>query len=91
MDSHGLYSSLEYQFTRRWSVFGRYDYSQFPDDNDSHENAYTGGLTFAQSEFAFWRLQLTHTDGEGASARGSRNELWLQLDFGIGPHRAHQY
>ncbi len=89
--SFGGYSSLGYQFTRRWSVFGRYDYSQFPDDNDSHENAYTGGLTFAQSEFAFWRAQFTHTDGDGPSTVGSRNEFWLQLDFGIGPHRAHQY
>jgi hypothetical protein len=91
VDSHGLYSSLEYQFSRRWSVMGRYDYSQFPDGNDSHENACTGGLTFAQSEFCFWRAQFTHTDGDGVSAPGSRNEFFLQLDFGIGPHRAHQY
>ncbi len=91
VDSFGGYSSLGYQFTRRWSAFGRYDYSQFPDDNDSQENAYTAGLTFAQSEFAFWRAQFTHTDGEGPSSVGSRNEFWLQLDFGIGPHRAHAY
>ncbi|MEN6337824.1 MAG: hypothetical protein ABFE01_26510 [Phycisphaerales bacterium] len=91
IDSYGAYSSLEYQFARQWSVFGRYDFSQFPDDNDSHENACTGGLTFAQSEFAFWRAQFTHTDGEGSSATGSRDEFFLQLDFGIGPHRAHQY
>jgi hypothetical protein len=91
VDSFGGYSSLEYQFTRRGSAFGRYDYSQFPDDNDSHENAYTGGLTFAQSEFAFWRVQFTHTEGDGPSTVGSRNEFFLQLDFGIGPHRAHQY
>jgi hypothetical protein len=91
LDSWAGYSSLVYQFTRRWSVFGRYDYSQFPDDNDSHETAYTGGLTIAQSEFAFWRAQFTHTDGDGPSTMGSRNEFFLQLDFGIGPHRAHQY
>jgi hypothetical protein len=91
VDSYGFYSSLEYQLSRRWSVFGRYDYSQFPDDSDSHENACTGGLTFAQSEFAFWRVQLTHTDGDGPAAVGSRDELFVQLNFGIGPHRAHQY
>jgi hypothetical protein len=91
VDSYGAYSSLECQFSRRWSAFGRYDYSQFPDDNDSHENAYTGGLTFAQSEFAFWRAQFTHINGDGPSTAGSRNEFFLQLDFGIGPHRAHQY
>jgi hypothetical protein len=91
VDSYGLYSSLEYQFSRRWSTFGRYDYSQFPDDDDSHENALNAGLTFAQSEYCFWRVQFTHADGEGISAPSSRNELFLQLDFGIGPHRAHQY
>ncbi len=91
VDSHGLYSSLEYQFSRRWSAFGRYDYSQLPDDEDSHVNAGSAGLTFAQSEFAFWRVQFTHAEGDGALAPSSRNELSLQLNFGIGPHRAHQY
>jgi cell division protein FtsB len=91
VDSYGLYSSLEYQFDRRWSVFGRYDYAQFPEDSDSHESAYTPGLTFRQSEYAFWRLQYTHTEGSGDLASGTRDELFLQLDFGIGPHRAHQY
>jgi hypothetical protein len=91
VDSYGWYSSLEYQFARRWSVYGRYDYSQFPDDDDSHENAYSGGLTFAQSEYAFWRAQFTHTEGDGDSASGNRDEFFLQFDFGIGPHRAHEY
>jgi cell division protein FtsB len=91
VDSAGLYSALEYQFDRRWSVFGRYDYSQFPDDDDSHEHAFSPGLTFRQSEYAFWRLQYTHTEGAGSSSSGRRDELFLQLDFGIGPHRAHAY
>jgi hypothetical protein len=92
INSYGLYSSLEYQFARRWSVFGRYDYSQFPDDDDSHENAISTGLTFKQSEFCFWRLQYKHTESKGIfTTDNSRDELFLQLDFGIGPHRAHQY
>ena len=91
VDSQGLYSSLEYQFDRRWSVFGRYDYAEFPEDKDSYEQAFSPGLTFRQSEYAFWRLQYTHTEGRGSSALGRRDELFLQLDFGIGPHRAHPY
>ncbi len=92
VNSHGLYSSLEYQFSRRWSIFGRYDYSQFPDDNKSHEDAYSTGLTFRQSEYCFWRLQFKHTEAEGSSTTdNNRDELFLQLNFGIGPHRAHQY
>jgi hypothetical protein len=92
VNSHGYYSSLEYQFDRRWSIFGRYDYSQFPDDKNSHENAYSIGLTFAQSEYCFWRFQYEHTEPKGISTTDkSRDELFLQLNFGIGPHRAHQY
>jgi hypothetical protein len=92
VDSWGMYSSLEYQFARRWSVFGRYDYSQFPDDNDSSENAFGAGVTFKQSEYCFWRLGSKHTRGDFAeSGNEERQELWLQLNFGIGPHRAHTY
>jgi hypothetical protein len=92
VDSYGLYSSLEYQFSRRWSVFGRYDYSEFPDDDKSHEDAYSTGLTFRQSEFCFWRIQFKHTEAKGIlTTDNSRDELFLQLNFGIGPHRAHQY
>lgn len=91
VDSYGWYSSLEYQFDRRWSLFGRYDYAQFPDDKDSYEQAYSPGLTFRQSEYCFWRLQFKHTDGRGDWATSSRDEVFIQLNFGIGPHRAHAY
>lgn len=88
VDSWGMYSSLQYQFAKRWSCGGRYDYSEFPQDNISHEYALSPVITFAQSEFAFWRLQYKHTDrnfGDDA------DEIWLQLNFGMGPHRAHKY
>ncbi|MFZ0034408.1 MAG: hypothetical protein WAK60_05415 [Sedimentisphaerales bacterium] len=91
VNAHGFYSSLEYQFSRRWSIFGRYDYTQFPDSSSLHENSYTTGLTFRQSEFMFWRLQFEHTNGENFAGDVDRNELWLQLDFLIGLHPAHQY
>lgn len=91
VNAHGFYSSLEYQFNRRWSVFGRYDYTQFPDSSSLHENSYTTGLTFRQSEFMFWRLQFEHTVGENFAGNVDRNELLLQADFLIGQHPAHQY
>ena len=91
VDAHGMYSSLEYQFSREWSVFGRYDYTQFPDDSSLHENSYTTGLTFHQSEFMFWRVQFEHTDGENFAGNVNRNEAWVQADFLIGLHPAHQY
>jgi hypothetical protein len=91
VNAKGWYSSLEYQFARRWSVFGRYDYTEFPDNSSLHENSYSTGLTFRQSEFMFWRLQFEHTNGDNYAGNVNRNELLLQADFLIGQHPAHQY
>ncbi|MCM8760555.1 MAG: hypothetical protein NC938_07440 [Candidatus Omnitrophica bacterium] len=88
VNSWGGYSSLEYQFARRWSVFGRYDFSELPLSSSSRENAYSAGITFAQSEYCFWRLQFKHTD---RNFDKDSNEIWLQCDFGLGPHRKHEY
>jgi hypothetical protein len=91
VDTHGWYTALEYQFDRRWSVFGRYDYSQFPDDSSLHENSCMAGLTFRQSEFMFWRLQVEHTTGRNVAGDVDRNQIFLQADFLIGLHPAHTY
>ncbi|MBU4376643.1 MAG: hypothetical protein KKD29_04100 [Candidatus Omnitrophica bacterium] len=88
VSSLGLYSSLQYQFAKRWSVFSRYDFSEFPDYSDRREQAVSGGLTFAQSEYCFWRLQYKHTDRNYSN---NSDEIWLQCDFGLGPHRKHAY
>jgi len=88
IDSLGLYSSLQYQFAKRWSVFGRYDYSEFPNFASRSDNAYSAGLTFAQSEYVFWRLQFKHTD---RNYEKDSSEVWLQCNFGLGPHRKHEY
>ncbi len=88
IDSWGAYSSLQYQFAKRWSAFGRYDFSEFPDYSNRHDNAYSTGLTFAQSEYCFWRLQFKHTDKDYDK---DVNEVWLQCNFGLGPHRKHEY
>jgi len=88
VNSWGAYSSLQYQFAKRWSAFGRYDFSEFPDYANRHDNAYSTGLTFAQSEYCFWRLQFKHTDRDYAK---DSNEVWLQCNFGLGPHRKHEY
>ena len=92
-DSWGMYSSLEYQFAKRWKAFTRYDYSQFPDDDDATQEAGSVGMTFSQSEYCFWRLAYKRTDADGPKtiAGDDRHEVWLQLNFGLGPHRAHQY
>jgi len=88
IDAWGGYSSLKYQFTKRWSAFNRYDFSEFSDYSNRHDNAVSLGVTFAESEYCFWRLQLKHTDRDYDK---DLNELWLQCNFGLGPHRAHEY
>jgi len=90
-NSWGAYSSLEYQFAKRWSAFARWDYSQFPGDSGSSEHAGSVGTTFAQSEYCFWRFSYKLTDTSGPLAGRNRNEAWLQLNVGLGPHRAHKY
>lgn len=91
VNSWGAYSSLEYQFARQWSAFVRWDYSQMPDDASSRQHAGSVGVTYAQSEFCFWRVAYKRTAASGPLAGDGQDELWLQLDMGIGPHRAHKY
>lgn len=88
IDSWGMYSALRYQFSRRWSSGLRFDYAEVPTAYGSHEYGYSAVLTFAQSEYLFWRVQYKHTD---RNYDRDTDEVWLQLNFGLGPHRAHQY
>lgn len=88
IDSWGMFSSLEQQLTNRWWAFGRYDFSQTPTASEVETHAYSAGLTFAQSEYVFWRAMFTHTDNETSD---DDNTVWLQLDFSIGPHKPHAY
>lgn len=89
IDTWGMYTALEHRFAKRWSAFTRFDFTDEILDNDADTKSYSAGLTFAQSEYAFWRVQYTHDDNDADAE--DNNTVWLQLDFGIGPHRAHQY
>ena len=88
INSWGMFSSLEQQLTNRWWAFGRYDFSQTPTASEVDTHAYSAGLTFAQSEYVFWRAMFTHTDNETTD---DDNTVWLQMDFSIGPHKPHSY
>jgi len=88
INSWGMFTSLEQQLTNRWWAFGRYDFSQMPTASEVDTHAYSAGLTFAQSEYVFWRAMFTHTDNENTD---DDNTVWLQMDFSIGPHKPHNY
>ncbi len=91
-NSFGLYTAADYQFARQWAVGGRYDFSQWPEDANLHENAWSAYLTFLQSEFCSWRLGYQYSS-RNFDVGGSSNDhqMFLQLVFGLGPHRAHKY
>ena len=89
-DSWGGFMAWNYQFARRWSAGLRLDSSSFPDQSDIREKEYSAYLTFAQSEYCFWRAGYASVRSDIEKNDGER-QLFLQLNVGIGPHRAHEY
>lgn len=88
----GFYTGPEYQFARRWAVGGRLDYSQLPENPRHHERGGSVHVTFRPNEYCFWRagIQRTSRNFELDGAKGD-TMLFLQLNFGLGAHRAHTY
>ena len=86
----GTYGLVDFRLHPRWATGFRYDYVEpvpvdSPLDTDQEaEQAYTGYLTFHQSEFARWRLQFTHTDLPFAK---DDNAVYVQGTFAIGEHK----
>jgi hypothetical protein len=89
INSKGCYGFAQYQLNRNWYLGGRYDYSEFPDLlNAVNEKAWSAILTYYPSEFMSYRLQYKSTERSYAS---KLNGLFLQLQFNIGPHGAHEF
>jgi hypothetical protein len=88
----GGYSAPEYQFARQWAAGLRYDYTQDPTDSSRNTQAIGAYLTFAQSEFLYWRLgyQFSHRNFLVHNSEDDHT-IFLQLDFSLGPHPAHKY
>ncbi len=84
---NGHFASLALELTKRLWVGARYDYVQLPDGSDTLR-AFSGGLTLKMTEFQLIRLEWQNID---SNAGASRNQLFLQVQFLIGPHRAHKY
>ena len=84
----GLYSTLQYQFSRRWWLQGRYDLLGIPNFEDGRKHRWTTLLAFVPSEFSAIRLQHSYTIQDRG---GPVNQVLLQFNFTIGSHPAHQY
>ncbi len=84
----GAYLLADLRFHTRWSTGVRLDAVDLialePGSPDSRDEGVTGYLTFHQSEFARWRVQLSHfdlADGE------DDNQVLVQGTFAIGEHK----
>jgi len=85
----GFYSLLDYRLSPRVWIGGRVDYVE-PVGLDptvvarDADTAWSGYLTFYQSEFARWRLQYRHTDFADG---GDDNTLFVQGTVAVGVHK----
>lgn len=84
----GFYSLADYRVSPQFGVGGRFDYVEpagiDPALRARHgDTAWSGYLTFYQSEFARWRLQFRNTQ---FAAGGDDNTIMLQGTFAIGVH-----
>lgn len=85
----GWYSLLDYRLSPRLGIGGRFDYVELVDIDPASlvrdaDTAWSGYLTFYQSEFARWRLQYRHTN---FALGGDDNTVFLQGTVAIGVHK----
>lgn len=82
----GAYFLTDYRFAPRWSIGARVDHVRLVDTATSRhaDQGLSAWLTFYQSEFARWRLQVRHT--ERASEK-TEDAVMLQGTFVIGTHK----
>ncbi len=84
----GFYALADYRLNERWGLGTRYDYveriNSAAENPRDTETAFTGYLTFYQSEFARWRAQYQHA----LLADGADDDRFtLQGTFAIGTHK----
>jgi len=86
----GYYVYGGWLFSSNWKIGARYDQTQFRAFG-GQERQVSGILTFYPTETNYVRLQYArHQYPATASAAGYwGNQIWLQVDFVIGPHQQH--
>ncbi|MCI0403165.1 MAG: TonB-dependent receptor [Acidobacteria bacterium] len=84
----GLYTSAEYRLSRRWTVGGRFDWSERARDASLTDKGFSAIFTYWPSEFSQLRWQYRFADyAEGQQG----NELLFQFLFVLGAHGAHPF
>jgi hypothetical protein len=85
----GYYVYGQYDWTRRWAVGLRYDWTEFPIEAGD-EWALSPYLQFKPSEFLRFRVQYKHTEGSGGTNRDA-DEVFIQGTFFMGAHPTERF
>ena len=84
----GMYSAAEYRLNRRWTLGGRFDWSERPMNASQRDAGFSALLTYWPSEFSQIRGQYRFTRYDG---KQDANELRFQFLFVLGAHGAHAF
>jgi len=86
VSSLGMYSYMNYKWSRQWSAGFLFDYIQSAQNHDDETFAYSPFVTFAWSHWNQLRLQYTHTDRSAVSGLKPDDAIYLQWSWIIGSH-----
>ena len=84
--SLGLYSYVNYKWSRQWSAGFLFDYMQSVQNHDDETFAYSPFVTYALSHWNQLRLQYTRTDHNAISGLKPDDAIYLQWTWIIGAH-----
>jgi hypothetical protein len=88
VNSFGMYSFINFQFSKRMFFTGMYSYSNLPFSASTVENSYSATIGWYATEF-----QKLEIEGKTTSSNieKEQNQILLRWIFVIGTHGAHQY
>ena len=87
-NTYGMYSFINFQFSKRLFFTGMYSYSNKPYSASTVENSYSATIGWYATEF-----QKLEIEGKTTSSNMEKeqNQILLRWIFVIGTHGAHQY
>ncbi|MFQ5665274.1 MAG: hypothetical protein ACE5I7_02465 [Candidatus Binatia bacterium] len=86
----GFYTYGVYRLTQRLWAGTRFDWTEIPGRRGQTEWGVEPYVTFAPTEFGFFRLAYQHARSDQLQQKHS-NRVWLQYNFSLGPHAAHAF
>jgi hypothetical protein len=87
LNAMGAFAIAEYRFSRRWTAGVRAEYTENPDEPDSHAWLMAPLLTWWQSEFVRLRAEYEHFRGPSQKF----GLFVIQATFAMGPHKHETY